>query len=130
MQGGVIMKKMSTSEALIMRIIWEKKKELSSSEVHKIVEEEFPEMSWEAVTVSTFLIRLVEKKMLSYHVRGKAHYYYPLVSKEEYQSNLINEKIKKKMNMSMQELFLTFVGKEINQENIDKLNEMIEEWDK
>ena len=123
------MKKMSTSEAIIMKIIWESHEELSSSDVHKIINEQFSEMNWEATTVSTFLTRLVNKGILSVHLKGRTNYYYPIVTSQEYKSNLLSEKIKKKFNLTPTELFLTFAGKEVNKESIEKLENMMKNWD-
>ena len=73
------MKELTKAEEQIMQILWR----IGKGYVNDVLEY-FPEPKPAYNTVSTF-IRILEKKgVVDYEVFGKAHRYYPLISKKEY----------------------------------------------
>ena len=73
------MKELTKAEEQIMQILWR----IGKGYVNDVLEY-FPDPKPAYNTVSTF-IRILEKKgVVDHEVFGKAHRYYPLISKKEY----------------------------------------------
>lgn len=75
--------KLTESELLVMKCIWEAGEAISSLEIQKKLEEVF-EKEWKRTTISTFLLHLTEKGYVTSEKRGWTVYYLPLVSREQY----------------------------------------------
>lgn len=71
---------LSDSEMEIMRTIWGLASPVTTAQLLEI----FAHKGWKVQTMSTFLTRLVDKGVLSAAKRGKANYYTPSVTQEEY----------------------------------------------
>ncbi len=119
------MKKLSNSEALIMALIWDHKEALTSAEIQRLLRLKHPEIQWEPTTVTTFLSRMVEKGIVSYEHHGKAYYYYPLLDRGEYKKELLRLQLMKKMSMTIEELFVTFAGEPMTDENLAKMKDYL-----
>ena len=76
------MKKITSSERIIMKIIWDAKDTVTSG----YVLENLPkDISWKMTTVTTFLSRLVSRGMiLIIDHKGRTKYYVPAMSEDEY----------------------------------------------
>lgn len=73
------MKQLTRAEEQVMQVLWQ----LEKAYVRDILNE-FPKPKPAYNTVST-IVRILEKKgFISYKAFGKAHEYYPMVSKKEY----------------------------------------------
>lgn len=123
------MKKISTSESLIMEILWNHEEKLSSPQIQELVTQNNPLIYWELVTVVTFLNRLVEKDLVGYDTKGKTRYYYPVIAEKTYRKNLIKDKLKKKLSMSIEELVLAYTGKDIDEESIKKAQDFLNQFE-
>jgi len=76
------MKQLTRAEEQIMQVLWNLKKAYVKDIIDKLPE---PKPAYN--TVST-IIRILEKKgVISYTPIGKAHEYFPLISKKEYRKN-------------------------------------------
>lgn len=77
--------RISESEMEIMRLIWSLNAQsggpITSAEVQACLSRQ---KQWKATTILTFLSRLCEKGLLASEKRGKANFYTPLLSEEEY----------------------------------------------
>lgn len=70
--------RISDAEWQIMKVLWARSP-LAGSE---IVEALAPFTTWKPKTVMTLVNRLVIKKAVGYHKKGRAYHYYPLVEEE------------------------------------------------
>lgn len=78
------MKPLTRAEEQVMQSIWK----LGAAYLKEIMEEQ-PDPKPHSNTVATILKILVEKGFVDVKVHGRIHQYYPLVSKEAYSSNSI-----------------------------------------
>lgn len=85
------MKRMSESEKRIMELIWSFQNSITTKEILSQLPED---LNWKQNTVITFLSRLMEKGILKAERIGKAYYYEPLVTEQEYRSFETNEFIR------------------------------------
>ncbi len=67
--------KISQSEWLVMKVLWER----SPRTANEIVDELSPETRWAPKTVKTLIARLVGKKAVSYKKNGREYHYFPTV---------------------------------------------------
>ena len=75
--------KITDSELLIMKVLWETTEELSLPGITNVVNERF-DKTWKPQTVSTFLARLVKKDYLTMVRKGRIFLYYPTLTMKEY----------------------------------------------
>lgn len=76
------MKQLTRAEEQVMQVLWDLKKAYVKNILDKLPE---PKPAYN--TVST-IIRILEKKgVIGYTPIGKAHEYFPLISKKEYRKN-------------------------------------------
>jgi len=76
------MKQLTRAEEQVMQVLWK----LEKAYVRDILDQ-FPKPKPAYNTVST-IVRILEKKgFIGYKAFGKAHEYYPLVTKKEYRKN-------------------------------------------
>lgn len=83
------MSKLTNAEVQVMEHIWQKGKVFM-----KDLLECFPEPRPAVTTVATLLKRMQEKGFVSYRAYGNSREYYPLVSKDDYFSNHVNDLIR------------------------------------
>lgn len=81
------MEKLTNSEELVMKAIWDLKKEPVLSEIYNYLVEQY-NIDWKAQTVSTFLGKLVRKKYLKMKRNGKIYTYKPLIKEEAYKKHI------------------------------------------
>lgn len=72
-------KDLSDSEMLILNLLWESKRKLSAAEIM----EHFQERKWKMTMVSTFLSRMIDKKVIQSERKGRKFLYYPTVTRKE-----------------------------------------------
>lgn len=82
------MEKLTYSEELVMKSIWDLNKEPVLSEIVSHVNTNYCEESWKPQTVSTFLARLVRKGYLKLKRNGKIYTYEVLISERDYRRML------------------------------------------
>lgn len=76
------MEKLSESEEMVMRCLWESDRPLGLSEV--ITACQSYERGWKPQTVSTFLSRLVQKGYVDTRKRNRGNVYFPRIEQEAY----------------------------------------------
>lgn len=77
-----MIKQLTRAEEQVMQVLWDLKKAYIKNILDKLSE---PKPAYN--TVST-IVRILEKKgVIGYNAIGKAHEYYPLISKKEYRKN-------------------------------------------
>ena len=111
------------SEYLIMKILWNSEKAMTVSDVYGQLEGK----EWTSSTVSTLLQRLAGKNIIGFDKKGKTHYYYPLMKKEEYSVNETKSLISKLYDGSLKNLVASlYNNKAVTKEEIDDLKKMFE----
>ena len=99
------MEKLTNKEEEIMHALWE----LNKGFVKDIIEK-LPKGN-HYNTVSTIVRNLEEKGFVSYEAFGKSHQYYPIISKEVYRKQFINQAMKKYFDSSYKNM-VSFFAKE------------------
>lgn len=80
---------LTKAEEQVMQYLWKIEKGFL-----KDLLEEFPEPKPHTNTVSTILKVLKEKDFVDYEVHGRQHFYFPLVSREQYSGKSIKSLVK------------------------------------
>ena len=113
------MKELTKAEEQVMQILWDMEKGFV-----KDLLEKFPEPKPAYNTVST-ICRILENKGFTAHkAYGKSHQYYPLVSREEYTSQYLNNMVDSYFGNSIEQL-VSFFSRE-NKVNIIEAEKIIE----
>ena len=115
--------KISESEMTVMNEIWNSEKMITVSEMVSILNSKGE--SWAYQTVATFLKRLETKGIISSTKKSNVLYYYPLISKEEYENIEAKNFVDKSFGGSLKRFLSAF-------SNDDKLSykdlDDLEEW--
>lgn len=117
-------KELTRAEEQLMQILWQ----LENGYVKDIIEE-LPEPKPAYNTVST-IIRILETKGFVDHIaHGKTHEYFPIISKEEYQSFATDKLMNGYFDNSVKHMFSYFVKKEkIDLKEADEIMKLIEKF--
>ncbi len=114
--------RLSKSEEQLMNYIWKFK----ISTLKKLVNA-YPEPKPAITTVATLLKRMQDKKYVGYTQIGRSRKYFPIVKKEDYFSNHINDLIKRFFNDSAAQFASFFTKKtDISKEELKKLKALID----
>lgn len=117
------MNKLTKPEEQIMQYIWKLKKAFL-----KDIVEQYPEPRPAYTTISTVVRVLVKKKFLDYKTFGKTREYYPLVSKNKYFSEYMNDIIFSFFNGSSGKFASYFTKNEdLNLSELEEIKDLIEE---
>ena len=76
-----VQKKLSEAEAEVMEAVWDFGRPVLVAE---LLRRFAPEKGWKTSTLSTLLARLMDKGFVTKSLAGKANYYTPLLTREEY----------------------------------------------
>lgn len=107
-----------------MQILWQLKKGYV-----KDVMAPLPEPKPAYNTVSTIIRILETKGFVGHKAYGKSHEYYPLISKEEYQSFATDKLMNGYFDNSVKHMFSYFVKKEkIDLKEADEIMKLIEKF--
>ncbi len=111
-------KELTKAEEQVMQILWKCK----NAFVKELLEHfEDPKPAYN--TVST-IIRILEKKgFVGYEAFGKSHRYYPLISKDEYKEQLMNQIVGNYFGGSLNRFVSFFVEKK--DLKVSELDEML-----
>ncbi len=116
---------LTEAENIIMEIIWNEQ-EVSSKDVLEKTENT---LGWSRQTVKTYLDRLNEKGIVSIKkISPRVHYYYPLLSREEYASQMAGEYLDKYFG-SLSHMMAGLIKREdISEEELDELEDVIRQY--
>jgi len=116
-------KELTRAEEQIMQVLWQLKKAF----VKEIIEA-LPEPKPAYNTVSTFVRILETKGFVDHEAFGKSHEYFPIVSKDQYQSFATDKLLSGYFDNSIQHVFSYFVNKErIDLKEADEIMKLIGE---
>lgn len=111
---------MTKAEEEVMQVLWK----LEKAFVKEILAE-FKDPKPAYNTIST-IIRILEKKeFVSYNSFGKSHQYFPIVSKEQYMSQISKNLLTNYFGGSVESLVSFFAKKE--EIDIEQLDEILKE---
>ena len=118
---------LSKADSVIMEIIWEQG-EVSNKYLFRQAEDT---LGWSRQTVKTYLDRLRSKKMIEVNVVSpRVHYYYPLVSKQEYATEMTSTYLKKYFG-NLSHMVAGLIQKEnVSNEELDNLEQIIKDYRK
>lgn len=115
--------KISDAEHEIMKIIWNKDGEVTTSDIVQGLGES---KQWKLTTIITLANRLVEKNVLKVRKEGRVNYYYPNVTKDEYKSYQATDFIDNMYSGSVKSLVASlYDNKKIDEKDIDELRDWI-----
>ena len=114
-------KDLTKAEEQIMQIIWE----MGQGFVKEVIDL-LPDPKPAYNTVSTIIRILEVKGFIGYHSFGKAHQYYPLVSKEDYKRHATEKLLGGYFENSVESMFSFFVKEEkLDINDMDEILKMI-----
>lgn len=111
------------SEYAVMKVLWNADKKMTVGDVCTELEGK----EWSPSTVSTLMQRLAKKDVIGFEKKGKAHYYFPILKKEEYSVKETRSLIKKLYDGSLRNLVASLAeNKAISKDEIDDLKKMFD----
>lgn len=78
---------LSTCEAMIMKVIWDQKKDIAVPQLIDLIQERY-QRNYKRTTVVTFLTRLCGKGFISTYRVGRLSYAHPEKDEDEYKARL------------------------------------------
>lgn len=117
------MKQLTKAEEQIMQILWQ----LQRANVKDIIEE-LPKPKPAYNTVSTIVRILESKGFVDYEKKGKGHVYFPLIQKQEYSNQTINQLVDNYFQGSFKSMVSFFVKK--NDVDLQDLEAVLKEINK
>lgn len=113
----------SSSELMIMRVLWESEKPLTVQQICDLI----PDNKWAYKTVGTLLIRLCEKGAVKSEKNGRANIYSALLEKEKYTEEQTKALVKNLYNGSVKELAVSlFKAEAMTSKDIAEIKEMFD----
>ena len=117
-------KDLTKAEEQIMQIVWQ----LENSFVKEVMDY-LPEPKPAYNTVSTIIRILEVKGFIGHKAFGKAHKYYPLISKEEYKRHATEKLLGNYFENSVESMFSFFVKEEkLDVSDVDEILKMINKF--
>jgi Predicted transcriptional regulator len=112
------MKELTKSEEQVMQILW-----VINQGIVKDVVDKFADPKPAVTTVSTIVRILETKGFVGHKVNGKAHEYYPLISKEEYTKAFLGNFVKNYFSNSYKSM-VSFFARD-NEITVEEMEEMM-----
>ena len=111
------------SEYELMKILWGADRPMTIGEILK----QLPENKWTRNTVASLLVRLCEKNVIAYDKKGKYHYYYPVLKKQEYSISETKSFLSKMFGGSVGNMVTSlYESRELSQTDIDELRKLFD----
>jgi len=114
-------KDLTKAEEQIMQVLWQ----LEKAFVKEVIDElPLPKPAYN--TVSTIIRILETKGFIGHEAFGKAHQYYPLISREEYKRHATEKLLGNYFENSVESMFSFFVKEEkLDLSDVDEILKMI-----
>ncbi|RDC57180.1 BlaI/MecI/CopY family transcriptional regulator [Pedobacter chinensis] len=115
-------KDLTKAEEQIMQVLWQ----LEKAFVKDVIDElPIPKPAYN--TVSTIIRILETKGFIGHEAFGKAHQYYPMISKEEYKRHATEKLLGNYFENSVESMFSFFVKEEkLDLSDVDEILKMID----
>lgn len=118
------MHRLSESEELVMKEIWRLAHPVTAGEMTALLTSA---RGWKLQTVSTFLVRLVEKGILTREKREGQNFYAPAVTEEDYRADQTRRFVAEMHGGSVQSLIASFYDdREISDGDLAALRRWLE----
>ena len=116
-------KNLTATELELMHIVW-KLGEASVKEVLK----HLPKKREMAYTSASTILRILEKKqILSSRKEGRTHYYFPLISKEDYSHEALRQMVKNVFSKTPSALAKAFLDtQDLKEEDLKEIKKLID----
>lgn len=119
------MRKLPDAEFKIMKVVWANEPPITTN---IIMERLGKEKEWKAQTISTLLLRLVERGFIRTEKNGKERTYFPLVAKEDYLEFETGDFMERFHGNSFTSLVATlYDGKKLKDRDLDELIKWLQE---
>lgn len=116
---------LSDSELEVMNVIWEMDSPISISQ---LIERFAQKKGWKTQTISTFAVRLVNKGFLTVQKIKNTNFYFPKLSKTDYENKIARDLINTAYNGSFKKLFVSLVdGNAISQSELEEIRQWLSE---
>ena len=114
--------KISESEWLVMKVIWDENP-VSSNRVVDILSES---TQWNPKTIKTLLSRLVKKGAVGYENEGRSYLYYPLIEEQVLVKAESKSFLKRVFRGALKPMIATMVESEdLSEEEIEELKRLL-----
>lgn len=121
------MQEISNAELDVLEVLWVE----SPLTANEVVEKLSSSKDWHEKTVKTLLNRLVKKKAIGYEAKGRRYLYHPLINRDEYTQVVSKNFVDKLFSGRLAPMVAGFAQqKSLNQEDIEQLKKLIDEWEK
>lgn len=121
---------LSTGETLIMKVIWDQKKDVTITDLVSLLCEHY-EKEYKRSTVVTFLTRLSDKRFISSRRDGRMTYIHAEKTEEDYRTLLANQQLDYWFQGKLPSMVSALTkDRHISKEDRARLREMIEEMDR
>lgn len=118
------MQRLSEAEELVMKEIWQLGHPVTAGELTTLLTEE---KGWKLQTVSTFLVRLVEKELLTKEKQQGQNFYLPTVSEADYRAEQTRRFVAEMHGGSVKNLLASlYDDSNLKEEDIDALRRWLE----
>lgn len=122
------MELMTDCEEVVMKSVWDAKKDVSLQEIMQDLEVRFNK-HWKRQTISTFLSHLTDKGYVKSYRRGRIFYYVPLVKQEDYKREQTDEFLNFWFEGSPSGLIASLYSRqELSPEEIRKLRSLLDSF--
>lgn len=122
-KGCDFIERISNSEWLIMKIVWNK----SPITASEIIDSLRPNTTWNSKTIHTLISRLVNKNVLGVNKENTYFQYHPLVSEEECTREETQSFLEKVYNGSFNLLVANFLKeKKLSSQEIEELQKILD----
>ena len=116
------MPKISESEWLVMKVIWDENP-TTSNRVVEVLSEITP---WNPKTIKTLLSRLVKKGAVGHENEGRSYLYYPLIEEEVLVKAESQSFLKRVFRGALKPMIATMVESEdLSEEDIEELKSLL-----
>lgn len=122
----IVKKRLSDSETVILKILWERGEPLCVNQVIELLKER--KIEWAYTTVATFLKRMENKGFVTSEKRGRAYYYSAAVKEGEITTGPVKY-VEKFFRGSLNEFLAAFTKeKGMTEEDLEELREWVEQY--
>lgn len=123
------MRELSTSEAMVMKAIWDAGEDISQADLGEALEREYGK-DYKRTTIATFLQRLVEKGYVTTYRIRKYAYVHAEISEQEYKKSLMRREVDFWFKGSVSDLIASLSEAErIEKDDAEKIRRILDGMD-
>ena len=120
-----LFKNLSEAEQEIMDYLWDCTDSKTLGELLEYFNQ-YEDKEWKSQTLSTFMTRLSEKGMVTWTVTGRIKHYYPLLTREEFESEKAKGILDSMYNSSLKKFVATlYGGNKLSNDEVKELKEWL-----